>query len=188
MSKNSVGFIIFGLISIAGLGLGGYTFLVTQIFIQPEESGPRLVGIWDALDDDHTHFPYITPTNWLFKLSANSYIDSEYVSVNNSGTRITLMKQGWYRIQISVLLQSLDAPFIYRIDLLKNGALLFLLDYVQTYTTTYDPYWHSINAEGYVLSDGNDYIELNANSNGDIFIIYSTLQDSNQVVIDFVSN
>jgi len=188
MSKNSVGFIILGLISIASLGLGGYNFLVTQTFVRPEESGPKLVGIWEALDDNHNYFPYITPSNWLFQLSANSYIDSEYVSVNNSGTRITLMRQGWYRIQISVLLQSLDAPYIYRIDLLKNGTLLFNLDYIQTYTATYDPYWYSVHAEGYVLSDGNDYIELNAWSNGDIFVIYSIVQDSNQLVIEFVSN
>ena len=188
MSKNSVGLIILGLISIAGLGLGGYTFLVTQIFVQPEESEPRLVGIWDALDSNYNYPPHTLTTDWLFQLSANSYIDLNFVSVINSGTRVTLLKPGWYRIHISALLQSLDAPYIYRIDLLKNGVLLFNFDFVQTYTGIYEPYWRTIQAEGYVLSDGNDYIEINGYSNGDVFLIYDILQDSNQLVINFVSN
>jgi len=187
MSKNSGGFIILGLISIAGLGLGGYTFFVTQIFVIPEETGPNIVGIWDALEADYTHYPYITPTNWLFKLSANSYINPEYVSVNNSYTRITLVKQGWYRIQLSVLLESVDAPFnIYRLGLLKNGTIIFNFDYVQSFSST-NPYKRNVNAEGYVLSDGNDYIEISGYSSGDIFIPYTSLQESNQLVIEFVS-
>jgi len=46
MSKNSVGFIVLGIISIASFVLGGYSFLTTQIFVEPEESRSKLVGIW----------------------------------------------------------------------------------------------------------------------------------------------
>lgn len=113
MSKNTVGFIFLGIISIAGLALGGYNFLTAQIFVEPEEPGPKLVGIWDGLDDNLNYDPHNTSSNWLFQFLNNSYIDSEYVSVNNTGTCITLLKQGWYKIKISVLLQNLDAPDAY---------------------------------------------------------------------------
>lgn len=187
MSKNTVGFIVLGIISIAGLVLGGYSFLTTQIFVEPEESGPKLVGIWDGLDDNYDYAPHTTPSNWLFTLLDNAYIDSEYVSVNNTDTCITLKKQGWYRIQLSVLLHNLDTGDTYRIDLLKNGAILFFLDFIATWSS-YDPYYHSVDSEGYVLSDGNDYIELNAQSGIDAFYPHTASQEYNQLVIEFVSN
>ena len=187
MSKNTVGFIVLGIISIAGFVLGGYSFLTTQIFVEPEEPGSKLVGIWEGLDDNYDYAPYTTPTNWLFQLLNNAYIDSEYVSVNNTGTCVTLKKQGWYRIHISVLLQNLDASDSFGIELLKNGAGLFFLDFISTWSA-YDPFYHNVNAEGYVLSDGNDYIELNAQSLFDAFYPYTSSQEYNQLVIEFVSN
>ncbi len=187
MSKNTVGFIFLGIISIAGLILGGYSFLTTQIFVEPEEPRAKLVGIWDGLDDNYNYAPHTTPTNWLFQLLNNSYIDSEYVSVNNSGTCITLLKQGWYKIIISVLLQNLDASDAFQIDLLKNGAILFSLHFIATWSS-YDPSYHSIHTDGYVLSDGNDYIEINAISGIDAFYPYTSNQNFNQLVIEFVSN
>ncbi len=46
MSKNTAGFVILGIISIAGLGLGGYTFYMTSLNSQIEENqGLILVGI-----------------------------------------------------------------------------------------------------------------------------------------------
>ena len=48
MSKNTVGFVILGIISIAGLGLGGYTYYTTLVNPQiVENQGIILVGIWD---------------------------------------------------------------------------------------------------------------------------------------------
>lgn len=187
MSKNTVGFIVLGIVSIAGLVLGGYSFLTTQIFVEPEEPGSKLVGIWEGLDDNYDYAPHTTSSNWLFTLLDNSYIDSEYISVNNTGTCITLKKQGWYRIQLSVLLQNLDAPDAYQIDLLKNGTVLFSLYFISTWSA-YDPYYHHVHAEGYVLSDGNDYIEINAKSGIDAFYPYTANQNFNQLVIEFVSN
>lgn len=187
MSKNTAGFVFLGIISIAGFALGGYSFLTTQIFVEPEEPGPKLVGIWDGLGVTYNYPPYNTTSNWLFQLTQNSYNDSEYVSVNNSGTCITLLKQGWYRIKISILLQNLDPLYGYRIKLLKNGAMLFILDFIST-GNSYDPHFHHVHAEGYVLSDGNDYIEINAQSGGDAFYPHSSEQEYNQLVIEFVSN
>ena len=186
MSKNTVGFIFIGIISIAGLALGGYNFLTAQIFVAPEESGYKLVGIWDGLDDNLNYPPHITSFDWLFEFEQNSYIDLEYISVSNNNTRITLMKQGWYRIQISVLLYDLDVARSYRIDILKNGTILFYLDFIVT-EIGYEPSYYNVHAEGYVLSDGNDYIEINGLSTGDPFYPYAIDQKHNQLVLEFVS-
>ena len=185
MAKNAIGFIILGIISIGGLGLAGYTFLQTQILVEPEEDFPKVVGLWNALDRNLDYSPYNTSDDWLFELLDNDYNDSEYISVNNSNTCVTLKKAGLYRVQIAVLLSSMNINEDYWIILLKNGVIFFYMYYFECKS---DPASYvTVNAEGYIESSGNDYIQFNAKSrNGDIFAPYTINQDFNQLLIEFI--
>jgi len=86
-----------------------------------------------------------------------------------------------------VLLENQDALEAYKIDLLKNGAIDFYLHFVGT-TSSYEPYYYYVHGEGYVLSDGNDYIEFNGKCTLDMFYVFTANQEYNQLVIEFVSN
>lgn len=185
MSKNTLGFIIIGIISIAGLGLGSYTFLKTQIFVEPEETFPKLVGFWDELYDNQDYAPYNTTSSWLFQLLNNTYNDSEYISINNSNTCVSLKRQGIYRIQMTVLLSDLDIDEDYWLILLKNGETFLYLTYFEN-PSVYPDYLY-VNAEGYIMSDGNDYIQFYAKSRyGDAFFPYISAQEFNQLLIEFI--
>ncbi|TFG16490.1 MAG: hypothetical protein EU533_08995 [Promethearchaeota archaeon] len=185
MAKNVIGFIILGIISIGALGLAGYNFLETQIFVEPEEDFPKVAGLWNAFDRNVDYFPYNDSNNWLFELLDNVYNDSEYISVNNTNTCISLKKAGLYRIQIAVLLSSIDMNEDYWIHLLKNGAIFLYLYYFECKSDP--PGYVTVNAEGYIMSDGDDYIQFNGKSrNGDIFAPYISNQDFNQLLIEFI--
>jgi len=183
MPKN-VGVIIFGIISIIALGLGGYTFIATQMLAKPEQ---KLVGVWDEVDENTDYAPFNTSDNWLVEVSEEKYIDVNYITLSNTGTRFTLTKSGIYRFQMTFLLSSIATGNQYWIDLLKNGVHDFYLDY---HTTTSSTIYHEVHAEGYVTSDGDDYIEINARaSSGDAFTIYThATLDFNQFSLEFMSN
>jgi hypothetical protein len=173
--------IFFGIISILALGLGTYNFISTE-FIDP---GEKVVGIWDDLDENTDYAPYDLSTSWLVELLDNSYIVSNYITVTNTGTRLTLIKAGWYRIQITMQLADLDSPYVYRLVLLKNGYTEFIM--VRFFPPS-GVSWYQFHANGYVLSDGDDYIEMRVYSDpSDIFYLFQH-PDLNQFSIEFVAN
>ena len=180
--KKNKGTIIFGIISIIALGLGVYTVISTQSV----DSGHKLVGIWDNLDENTDYAPYTLSTDWLVELLDNSYIDSSYITVTNTGTRLTLIKAGWYRIQITMQLQDLTTPYSYELILLKNGITEFVMVDYRTPSTLVT--WYQIHTNGYVLSDGDDYIEMRVTSDpSDPFYLYE-YAELNQFSIEFVPN
>lgn len=181
MSRNK-GTIIFGIISIIALGLSIYPFFSTQSI----DSGHKLVGIWENLDENLDYFPYTLSTDWLVELSDNSYIDSSYITVTNTGTRLTLIKAGWYRIQITMQLFDLTTPYSYILELRKNGNAEFVM--VDYRTASASVTWYQLHTNGYVLSDGDDYIEMRVHSDpSDQFYLYQ-YAELNQFSIEFVPN
>ncbi|MFX1371629.1 MAG: hypothetical protein ACFFCE_07185 [Promethearchaeota archaeon] len=187
MSKNT-GTIIFGIISIIALGLSIYIFISIQPIIstQSRDSGEKLVGIWDNLDENTDYAPYTLTTDWLVELIDNSYNDSSYITVTRTGIRLTLIKAGWYRIQITMQLHDLTTPYKYELELRKNGNFDFIM--VSYRTPSSIQTWYQVHASGYVLSDGNDYIEMRVTSDpSDPFYLYQS-PDLNQFSIEFVAS
>ncbi|MFX1568899.1 MAG: hypothetical protein ACFFCV_11105 [Promethearchaeota archaeon] len=181
MSRNK-GTIIFGIISIIALGLSLYMF----IWPQSTDTGLKLVGIWDDLDENTDYSPYNLDTDWLVELSDNSYIDSSYITVTHTSTRLTLIKAGWYKIQITMQLLDLTTPYDYDLELLKNGYTEFIM--VSYRTASASVTWYQVHATGYVLSDGDDYIQMRVTSDpSDPFYLYES-PELNQFSIEFVAN
>ena len=187
MAKNS-GVIIFGIISIIALGLSGYTFVTTQILVTPETPppSPEIVGVWNGLDRNLDNPDFNIDSNWLVQPLLNVYNDTAYINTSNSDTRIHLMKAGWYKIQITVLISSIAADTSYYLLLFKNEVGIFYLDYWHP-STTWDANYYAMHGTGYVLSDGDDFVEINAHSSPtDTFFIYTVGQEYNQLVIEYL--
>ena len=144
-----------------------------------------VVGFWDALTDNLDFTAHSTQTNWLFEFGDNKLNNTDYISVSNINTRVTLLKSGWYRIHISVLLGYMAANDVYRVYLLKDGAIEFTLDRFVT-SSTIDSVWHYIDSSGFVYSDGTNYIELNGYSIFNDFSPTVSL-DYNQLTIEYVA-
>jgi hypothetical protein len=184
MSKNTAGFVILGIISIAGLGLGGYTYYMTLVSPQiVEKQGLILVGLWDELDYNTDFTPYITTYNWLLEYRENRINNSDYFSVSNNNTRITLLKPGWYRIHLSMELWSIDANQTYLIIILKNGVQEFYLLYHKA-SATPEPAYVSFDSSAFLYSNGTDYFEIRGYGFGDPFFVGGQIY--NQLTIEFV--
>ena len=142
-----------------------------------------VVGIWDALDDNLDYAPYNLQNDWLFEFGDNKLNNTDYISVSNTNTRITLLKSGWYRIHLSVLLSSISPSSYYRVRLLKDGAIESYLDFLAT-SSTIDSSWHYINSYTFVFSGGTNYIEIEASSTYDST---PSNDDYNQLTIEYVA-
>ena len=142
-----------------------------------------VVGIWDALDDNLDYAPYNLQNDWLFEFGDNKLNNTEYISVSNTNTRITLLKSGWYRIHISVLLGGISPSSSYRLELLKDGTIESYLDFYAT-SSTNDSSWHYIDSSAFVYSNGTNFIEI------ETFSTYDSTpsnDDYNQFTIEYAA-
>ncbi len=184
MSKNTAGIIILSIISLTGLGLGGYTFIMT---LSPppvvENQGLILVGIWDALEDNLDFAPHNLQNDWLLEFGDNKLSNPDYISVSNNNTRITLLTSGWYRIHLSVLLGGINLSSIYMITIFKDGAIEKHLDLYATSANS--SVWnHHIDSSAFVYSNGTNYIEITGISTKDFHVAVNNI--FNQLTIEYV--
>ena len=140
-----------------------------------------IVGVWDGLSHNTDNSDFSTQRNWLFELEKNQVINSEYLSLSNSNTRITILKSGWYRIHLSALLSSILNGVAYSMRLQKNDELHSRYSY-------YIANGVYLHMDGIALIECNatDYIELNGFSAMDDFVV-STSDDYNRLTIEYVA-
>jgi len=150
---------VLGLIGII-LGAGGIAFGVFNISSQNNNVTQSIVvGIWDGLGDNLDFAPHNLNDDWLIQFGFNKLTNTDYISVSNTNTRITLLKTGWYKIIISVLLNSLNPTSDYYIALLKDGLTKSYIHYY--FTASIASSYHHIDSSVFVYSDGTNYIEIN---------------------------
>ncbi len=146
---------------------------------------PIVVGIWDALDANLDYAPHNLANNWLFEFGDNKLNNTDYISVSNTNTRIALLKSGWYRIHISVLLSGIDPSNSSKLILLKDGATESYLDYYVT--STDDSSWYYIDLSAFVYSDGINYIEINERYSYTDDFSPSTNDMYNRFIIEYIA-
>ncbi len=179
---------VLGIIGILlGAGAIGFAFVVwnTQNTMTNEFNNlPRIivVGIWDEIDDNQDYAPYNLQAYWLFEFGGNSLSDTDYISVSNNNTRITLLKSGWYRIHLSVLLVNIDPSNGYLITIIKNGATEFYLDNYGTPAIGAVSFY-DVDSFAFVHSNGTNYIEISGYSNDGF---WPSIALYNQLTIEFV--
>ena len=182
MSKNTAMFVLLSIISISGLGLGGYSIYLTLINTQlAEKQDLKLIGLWDEFDYNTDFPPYTSMSYWLLEFRDVKIINSDYIVISNNNTRLTLLKLGWYRIQLTMILSSIDAGQMYWINILKNGVVIFILLYHETSATPESDYI-TFDSSVFVYSNGTDYFEIMGDSFGDPFFPGSPVY--NQLTIE----
>ena len=146
-----------------------------------------VVGVWDALEDNQDYPPHNALDDWLLEFRDNILNNTNYISVSNTNTRITLLKPGWYRIHLTVLLVSMNPSNLYFIVLLKDGADEFVFDTYETSLAMNSGY-HSIDSSAFVYSNGTNYLEIRGTSAfGDDFNVPISNELYNQLTIEFVA-
>ncbi len=140
-----------------------------------------IVGVWDDLSYNTDNSDFSTQRNWLFELEENQVINSEYISLSNSNTRITILKSGWYRIHLSALLSSIIDGSAYSMRLQKN-------DEEHSRYSYYIANGVYLHMDGIALIEctATDYIELNGYSAMDDFVV-SFSDDYNRLTIEYVA-
>ena len=183
MGKGGTVIGIIGIILAAGAI--GFTFVVWNGQNTTNNlTGTIVVGIWDSLGDNQDFAPHNSLNDWLLEFGDNSLNNTDYISVSNTNTRITLLKSGWYRIHISVLLVGISPASIYNIRFLKDGAIEFFFDFYET-SGTIDSIYRSVDSSAFVYSDGTNYIEINGESGDNFSVPGNDLY--NQLTIEFVT-
>lgn len=189
-SKSSSGKVLAILaliIGASGLGLGVFSF----IQIQTGVTGPSksiIVGHWESLYRDMDNPDFNTTNNWLIEVGDNKIENSDYVILNqstqHSNTRFHLIKSGWYRVNLHVMLWNVsDALGLYRIYVLKNGSIFLFLLYEARASINQNL---QVNRQFYISSDGNDYFEFNCYNENDDFLTDSQHPLFNQLTIEYV--
>ncbi|KKK44988.1 hypothetical protein LCGC14_1653650 [marine sediment metagenome] len=108
-----------------------------------------------------------------------------YIFVENSNTRITLLKPGWYQIHLSTELNGLDPGIHYYLRMLKDHSLEMYIYHFDTLTSTNDLY---IDTFGFVYSDGTNYIEIGARCDSATTNAFGIGSNNlNQFSIEFIS-
>ncbi len=144
-----------------------------------------VVGLWDGLEHNLDFAPYNSQSDWLYEFEYNKLNNTDYISVSNTNTRITLLKPGWYQIHLNVILSSIGTSTGYWSRLLKDGFIEFYFDRLATGGTVGSSY-HYIDASGFVYSNGSNYIEVNAYSTGAEFF-YTSQDTFNQFMIEYIA-
>ncbi|MCP4760282.1 MAG: hypothetical protein GY870_00780 [archaeon] len=182
VSKSSSGkglAILALIISILGMGLGVYSIQFDS------GSGYVVVGLWESLYRDMDNPDFNTNINWLMEVADTEIYNTDYIILNESAqynhTRFNLVKNGWYRVNIIMILYDTSSiAGFYYLDVLKNG-IPFLSPVFEVSINQYLP----ISVDFYISSDGNDYYEFNFHHLTDSFYIYSQ-QINNQLAIDYL--
>ncbi len=142
---------VLGLIGII-LGAGGIAFGFFNMNNQNNNLTQNIVvGIWDSLTDNLDFVPFNTQNFWLFEFGDNKLNNTDYISVSNNNTRITLLKTGWYQIHFNVLLSNIGASESYWTEIYKDGTYEFSLDRHQT-SAIIDSSYHYIDSSGFIYS------------------------------------
>ncbi len=183
MGRGGTALGIIGIILAAGAV--GFTFIVWSSQSTTKSLTQTIVvGIWETLGDNLGFAPYNSQNNWLLEFGDNRLNNTDYISVSNSNTRITLLKSGWYRIHLSILLAGISPSNSYRVRILKDGVTECFLDFYET-ATIIDSFYHSIDSSAFVYSNGTNYIEINGDSADDFSVPSNDLY--NQLTIEFVA-
>ena len=143
------------------------------------------VGIWDLLDKNMDYSPHDTSTDWLIEFQNNNLTNSEYISVSNGNTRITLLRSGWYRIHLSIVFTNFFGSSFYITSLLKDGVVDENFDAIST--STYTPPVHCIDSSVFVYSDGTNFIEVNQVGTAVGGLIIFGTEEYSQFIVEYVA-
>jgi hypothetical protein len=184
MSERKGAIILIGIIATAALGFSGYLFLRNEILATSPESGLTLVGLWDEFTVNKEFVPDTSDGFWRIEFNDNQFNNSNHISVSNNNTSFKLLKEGFYKITLLVLLNGLDDSTEYWVYLMRNGSYDHCFDRVSIPGNPGSAF-HQVESSLYVKSTGLDNFYIRCYSFGDILFGISSSQYFNQLSIEY---
>ena len=168
--KRNVIPIIAVLIGASGLGMGVYSIMNQN---QQNSLNNNLLAVWEEI--------YGGGSNFYIEFSDNQINTTEFFSMSDGNTSITLTQSGWYKFSFNIIFIGLITPETYQLVAEKNGGTYEALQYVVDPPAAYC----SVIAKCYVLSDGDDVFKFRCFSSFDSFGVDGN-QNYNQVSLEFI--
>jgi len=188
MSSRSTGTVLLGIIALAGIGLSGYMFVKYE-FLSPitptKDSGLILVGLWDDLYSNADYAPWNTTDDWLLAFHNSPLNDSNYISVSNGNTHFVLVKTGFYKITLTILLYTLNADTTYWVYLRRNGDFDHAFERISISANPSASYYQ-VQSSLYVYGNGVDSFVINCYNSLSASFTVSSSQFYNQLSIEYV--
>jgi len=188
MSERKGAMVLLGIITIAALGLSGYMFVKNEIFAAPgtttQDSGLILVELWDDLAKNKEYATFTTDSSWLIEFDNNQFNNSNYIEVSNNNTSFKLLKEGFYKITLLLLLYEVAADEVYWAYLLRNYAYDHCLARVAISEYPGSTY-HQIESSVYVKSTGLDNFSIRCYSTNLAAFDVGHLQAFSQLSIEY---
>jgi len=186
MSGRKGGMVLLGIIAIAALGLSGYLFVKNEILDAPSPGGGlNLVGLWDDLAKNKEYATFTTDHSWLIEFDNNQFNNSNYIEVSNNNTSFKLLKEGFYKITLLLLLYNVTADEVYWTYLLRN----YLYDHCLARVAISEypgSNYHQIESSVYVKSTGLDNFSIRCYSTGSDAFDVGYLNAFNQLSIEYL--
>ena len=187
MSERKGGIILIGIIALAALGFSGYMFLKDEFIDIPGPTSPdtglTLVGLWDDFSRNQEYLPDTTNTSWRIEFNNNQFINSNHISVSDNNTSFRLLKEGFYKLTLLLLLNSIDANSVYWAYLIRNSTFDHCFDRVAISASPSSPF-HQIESSLYVKSTGFDNFHIICYCITDTSFTIGTPQTYNQLSIE----
>jgi len=190
MSKKKGGIFLLWIIAFGALGLSGYMFFKNELIAPPGDTSPdsglTLVGLWDGLAKNKDYLPYTSDTSWLIEFSDNQFNNSDHISLSYSNSRFKLLKEGFYKITLLLLLETVNVNVnsIYYISLVRNSTLEHYFGRIAIAANPISSYFQ-IESSLYVKSTGLDYFVIRCYCLGDTFFTIANTQTYNQLSIEY---
>jgi len=188
MSERKGGIILIGIIAFAALGFSGYMFVKNEFIDIPgptsPDSGLTLVGLWDDFSKNTEYPPDSTDTSWRIEFNNNQFNDSNHISMSNNNTSFKLLKEGFYKITLLLLLNDIDANAIYWAYLIRNITLDNCFERVAISANPSSPFLQ-IQSSLYVKSTGFDNFHIICYCMIDTSFTIGTPQTYNQLSIEY---
>ncbi len=163
-------FMVAIIVSVVAAGIGVYSIMNQN---QQNSLNNNLLAVWEDISG--------VGGNFYLEFSNNQLNTTEFYTMSEGNTSITLTQSGWYKFSFNILISGLVSPETYQLVAEKNGgvyeALLYLVDPPA-------PYW-TVVANCYLLSDGNDIFKFRCFSSFDTFTVNPN-QNYNQVSLEYV--
>ena len=185
MSERKGGIILLGIIAFAALGFSGYAFVKDEFFSATSpDTGLTLVGLWDDLVKNTEYAPFTSDDSWLIEFNNNQFNNSNHISVSNNNTSFQLLREGFYKITLLLLLYDVAASEVYWAYFIRNGLYDHCLARVAISDNPSSPY-HQVESSVYVKSTGLDNFSIRCYSTGSDAFEIGYLQNFNQLSIEY---
>lgn len=127
----------------------------------PSEPDSDILGLWNDLSKSTANPDFSTDWLWLIYVYSEQIYSQNYLKLNQKSnhlnTRFHLIKSGWYRGHVNMLLTGLDDNKVYQLLVHKDGDSLTS---IITPARVYNKLSYRINTEFYILSNGTNFYEF----------------------------